>query len=267
MSPQPSPPIAPSSTNPTSPPPPTNPSSSTAAYDNDADPDIDMTLEPSSSSAANVKQESPLLSGFDGPSDSPPAQNGNIPEPENDDPAAESIEAKLPMQKDVSLQEFLSKMDDYAPIIPDAVTTHHLLLAGLPPPPTTPLPLSRLLALATQKFIADIAADAYQYSRMRAGNSSSATTTTGPGVVPGGAGTGGGGGGGGIGGAGGGGAGGGAGEGVGKGKAGQHVLGQPRAGYGGGGGGSTGRAVLTMEDLGCAVGEYGVNVKRGEFYR
>jgi transcription initiation factor TFIID subunit 10 len=25
--------------------------------------------------------------------------------------------------------------------------------------------------------------------------------------------------------------------------------------------------VLTMEDLGMAVGEYGVNVKRGEFYR
>jgi transcription initiation factor TFIID subunit 10 len=24
---------------------------------------------------------------------------------------------------------------------------------------------------------------------------------------------------------------------------------------------------LTMEDLGMAVGEYGVNVKRGEFYR
>ena len=52
-----------------------------------------------------------------------------------------------------------------------------------------------------------------------------------------------------------------------KGKTGAHVLGQQRAGYGGGGGGSAGRAVLTMEDLGCAVGEYGVNVKRGEFYR
>jgi transcription initiation factor TFIID subunit 10 len=25
--------------------------------------------------------------------------------------------------------------------------------------------------------------------------------------------------------------------------------------------------VLTMEDLGMAVGEYGVNVRRGEFYR
>ena len=53
-------------------------------------------------------------------------------------------------------------------------------------------------------------------------------------------------------------------------KKGQHVLGVQRAGYGGGGGGQAGqggRAVLTMEDLGCAVGEYGVNVKRGEFYR
>ena len=45
-------------------------------------------------------------------------------------------------------------------------------------------------------------------------------------------------------------------------------LGVQRPGYGGGGqGGSQGRTVLTMEDLGMAVGEYGVNVKRGEFYR
>lgn len=45
-------------------------------------------------------------------------------------------------------------------------------------------------------------------------------------------------------------------------------LGGPRPGYGGGGtGGASGRTVLTMEDLGMAVGEYGVNVKRGEFYR
>ena len=46
-----------------------------------------------------------------------------------------------------------------------------------------------------------------------------------------------------------------------------HVLGVQRAGFGGGGGGGGGRTVLTMEDLGCAVGEYGVNVRRGEFYR
>lgn len=46
------------------------------------------------------------------------------------------------------------------------------------------------------------------------------------------------------------------------------TLGMQRPGYGGGGqGGGQGRTVLTMEDLGMAVGEYGVNVKRGEFYR
>ncbi|KAL8780864.1 MAG: hypothetical protein Q9213_006276 [Squamulea squamosa] len=212
---------------------------SSTAYDDDIDPDIDM--DPSS---FTVKQESPVIGGFDGANDDH-MQNG-------DEVGAEGgLEAKLPMQKDITLQEFLGKMDDYAPIIPDAVTAHHLTLAGLPPPPTTPLPLARLLALATQKFIADIAADAYQYSRMRAGNSSTTTAQGIPGVgtaggsgpvQPGGT------------------------EG-GKGKVGQHVLGQQRAGYGGGGGGSSGRAVLTMEDLGCAVGEYGVNVKRGEFYR
>lgn len=53
-----------------------------------------------------------------------------------------------------------------------------------------------------------------------------------------------------------------------KGKAGTH-LGIQRPGFGGGGSGGSGqgRTVLTMEDLGMAVAEYGVNVKRGEFYR
>ena len=46
-------------------------------------------------------------------------------------------------------------------------------------------------------------------------------------------------------------------------------LGVQRSGFGGGGQGGSGqgRTVLTMEDLGMAVGEYGVNVKRSEFYR
>ena len=52
--------------------------------------------------------------------------------------------------------------------IPDAVTNYYMTKAGLPPPPQTDPRLARLLALATQKFIADIAADAYQYSRIRA---------------------------------------------------------------------------------------------------
>ncbi|EHY59259.1 hypothetical protein HRR83_001470 [Exophiala dermatitidis] len=167
-------------------------------------------------------------------------------------------------RKDVTLREFLSKMDDYAPIIPDAVTAHYLTLSGLPPPSqsdptgastnTTPLPLARLLALATQKFIADIAADAYQYSRIRSSNSAAANNPLGNAGL----------------GVGGGPAAPGAG-GVGALGKGQQAtqLGVQRSGYGGGGqgGSSQGKTVLTMEDLGMAVQEYGVNVKRSEFYR
>jgi transcription initiation factor TFIID subunit 10 len=181
----------------------------------------------------------------------PPPRNG----PEAVHPEA-VLEPRIPQKKDASLREFLGKMDDYTPLIPDAVTDYYLTLAGLPPPPQTDRRLARLLALATQKFIADIAADAYQYSRIRSTNTTSNNPLTG------------------LGGAAGFGMGAGGGEGEGgpaKGKkdAGKNApLGGPRAGYGGGGAGSgQGRTVLTMEDLGMAVGEYGVNVKRGEFYR
>ncbi|KAL8936540.1 MAG: hypothetical protein Q9216_004884 [Gyalolechia sp. 2 TL-2023] len=209
------------------------------------DQDLDMNIDPT----PNIQLPDTQL---DGPVDDPnETANG-----------AEDI--KLPLQKDISLGEFLEKMDDFTPIIPDAVTSHHLLLAGLPPD-SVPQPLARLLALATQKFIADVAADAYQYSRMRASGTTSAATASNiinptaagaPGPASGA-----------VGGPGGGTATGPQGDGTAKGKAGAHVFGTQRAGYGGGGGGSSGRAVLTMEDLGCAVGEYGVNVKRAEFYR
>ncbi|KAJ5370904.1 uncharacterized protein N7496_006996 [Penicillium cataractarum] len=171
-------------------------------------------------------------------------------------------ESSQPSKKETSLREFLGKMDEYAPIIPDAVTAHYLTLAGLPPPGTgpnqTPPHLARLLALATQKFVSDIAADSYQFARIRASNSSSAnnpmgsltTAVGGPagaGAAPGGV-------------AGGDGA---------KGNKGNTHLGIQRPGFGGGGSGGSGqgRTVLTMEDLGMAVSEYGVTVKRGEFYR
>ena len=85
--------------------PPFNPSSDT--YDANADPDIDITLEPSS---FTVKEESSLIGGFDGTSDNP-KQNGER------EYAEGGIETKLPMQKDITLQEFLGKMDDYAPIV------------------------------------------------------------------------------------------------------------------------------------------------------
>lgn len=136
------------------------------------------------------------------------------------------------------------------------MTNHYLSLAGLPPPPHTSPQLARLLALATQKFVADIAADAYQYARIRTSHTTSNTAnnplsgvTLPPAAVAavptvGGK------------------------DGDKTGGKGASALGVQRPGYGGGGsGGGQGRTVLTMEDLGMAVGEYGVNIKRGEFYR
>ncbi|KAK6433245.1 hypothetical protein LTR95_010579 [Oleoguttula sp. CCFEE 5521] len=145
-------------------------------------------------------------------------------------------------KKNLTLASLLSPLTQSTPLIPDAVTAHYLTLAGLPPPPETPLPLARLLALATQKFIADIAADAYQYSRIRSGSVTSNNPLGGLGGV--------------------------AAAGVrDEGGKGGGKVGGVRAGFGGGGGGGAGRTVLTMEDLGMAVGEYGVSVRRGEFYR
>ena len=136
--------------------------------------------------------------------------------------------------------------------------------AGLPPPPQTDARLAKLLALATQKFVADIAADAYQYSRIRASNTNannpmgSLGAAAGfpiPGQQVGGGAA-----------AAGGKDAGAAGAAAARGQ--QQPLGIQRPGYGGGGqGGSQNRTVLTMEDLGMAVGEFGVNVKRSEFYR
>ncbi|KAK4142832.1 transcription initiation factor TFIID 23-30kDa subunit-domain-containing protein [Dichotomopilus funicola] len=161
-------------------------------------------------------------------------------------------ELKLPTRKDASLKDFLNKIDDYAPIIPDAVTNYYMTRAGLPPPPQTDQRLARLLALAAQKFIADIAADAYQYSRIRASNTNANNPMGNLGAaagfpIPGQQGNQ---------------------PGGNKDQGRGGPLGIQRPGYGGGGqGGSQNRTVLTMEDLGMAVGEFGVNVKRSEFYR
>lgn len=77
-------------------------------------------------------------------------------------------------RRDRSLKEVLGAMDDYAPIIPDAVTDYYLQRAGLK---TADHRIKRLLALATQKFISDIATDSYQYARIRSQSGSSAAST------------------------------------------------------------------------------------------
>lgn len=239
---------------------PSAPAEDVPSFDND--PDIDMVREEGEGADGEGEGAGTDGANADGAADG--ERDARISQ-------LQDAQGNIPVRKDISLREFLNRMDDCAPIIPDAVTAHALTLAGLPPPPlgrgevsdpnTTPQHLSRLLALATQKFVADIAADAYQYSRMRSGNltSNSLSAMSNPGAAMMGAG---------VAGQAEGGAGG-SGKTGDKGKqSGQHVLGAQRPGYGGGGqGGGSNRTVLTMEDLGMAVGEYGVNVKRGEFYR
>ncbi|EJT73569.1 hypothetical protein GGTG_07425 [Gaeumannomyces tritici R3-111a-1] len=155
---------------------------------------------------AGAEQAAPAPQANGDPqSQQPETQQQPSQQPEEEPQAAPLPEPKTATRKDIPLKDFMARMDDYAPIIPDAVTNYYMTRAGLPPPPQTDQRLARLLALATQKF----------------GND-------------------------------------------GKGPA----LGIQRPGFGGGGqGGGQNRTVLTMEDLGMAVGEYGVNVKRSEFYR
>ncbi|GAA94820.1 uncharacterized protein L969DRAFT_256570 [Mixia osmundae IAM 14324] len=58
----------------------------------------------------------------------------------------------------------LLSQDDAKPLIPDEVTDYYLARAGFE---CDDVRVKRLVALATQKFVADIATDAYQYARTR----------------------------------------------------------------------------------------------------
>lgn len=94
-----------------------------------------------------------------------------LPPEDKDDPALKKQEApmhQLPeiTREDKTLEEVLEMMDDedFTPIIPDAVTDYYLAKSGFS---TSNRKIKRLLALATQKFISDIATDAYEYSRIR----------------------------------------------------------------------------------------------------
>lgn len=153
-------------------------------------------------------------------------------------------------RKDKTLKEVLDMMDsEFAPIIPDAVTDYYLAKNGFE---SSDIKIKRLLALATQKFVLDIAQDAYEYSRIR--SASSVYNSSNPQV-----------------------------------RAKQLLQGQQyanqqlitgagsNAANGGdqqqpshnssNAGNQQGKIVLTMEDLSNALKEYGLNTSRPEFYR
>lgn len=98
-------------------------------------------------------------------------QNGEEEEEDDDEDDDDDDDLNLLQQPqltraDKTLDELLGLLDDqyFTPIIPDAVTDYYLAKNGLT---TSNVQIKRLLALATQKFISDIATDAYEYSRIR----------------------------------------------------------------------------------------------------
>src|SRR5699024_1820537 len=62
------------------------------------------------------------------------------------------------------LIDFLQYLDDYKPSIPDSVTAHYMHSAGFAANDPRVL---RLVSIASQKFIADIANDSLQHCKMR----------------------------------------------------------------------------------------------------
>lgn len=129
-------------------------------------------------------------------------------------------------RKDKTLHEILEMMEDYYPIIPDSVTDYYLAKNGLD---CKDVRIKRILALATQKFISDIATDAYEYSRIR--SSSTVFNSTNP-----------------------------------QARAKALIAGEKQTGSSNNGNSSK-KVVLTMDDLSSAVEEYGLNVSRPDFYR
>lgn len=69
-------------------------------------------------------------------------------------------------RRDKTLEEILDMMVDNPPIIPDAVIEYYMRKNGFE---DVDIRVKRLLGLVTQKFVSDIANDAYEYSRIRSG--------------------------------------------------------------------------------------------------
>ncbi|KAJ3400866.1 Transcription initiation factor TFIID subunit 10 [Chytridiales sp. JEL 0842] len=121
-------------------------------------------------------------------------------------------------KKEIGLGQVLTMMEDYVPVIPDSVTDYYLARSGFE---CSDQRVKRLLALAAQKLVSDIARDAFQYSKIRQQAMQ------------------------------------------GKDK---KMLGVGSGGASGGSSGASKKNVLTIDDLSGALQEYGINVKRPEYF-
>ncbi|TMW47791.1 hypothetical protein DOY81_007129 [Sarcophaga bullata] len=72
-----------------------------------------------------------------------------------------------PAQEGSQLSDFMLQLEDYVPTVPDAVTAFYLNSAGFD---SNDPRIIRLISVATQKFISDVANDALQHCKTRTNN-------------------------------------------------------------------------------------------------
>jgi len=90
----------------------------------------------------------------------------------NDNPEEMQNGDDQPLTLGQPLSDFLLQLEDYTPTIPDGVTAHYMRMSGFEPKDPRIL---RLISIAAQKFISDIANDALQHCKMRSSNSTSSS--------------------------------------------------------------------------------------------
>jgi len=118
----------------------------------------------SSFAIQNLPSSSQTTQAVTGPSQTQPATQTQPAAAASTSTGQTARQAAEQARKDRTLAEFMLMVDDFEPLIPNEVTDYYLQRVGFE---CEDARLKRLLALAAQKFVSDIAADAYQHARIR----------------------------------------------------------------------------------------------------